>query len=77
MQALLSEITYQIGKRGWSGMMQRMTEKHKLTGTKDSKENAVTGTAHGVAIKIVDGKHNDRNYRRVFTADGKTLLFKG
>jgi hypothetical protein len=74
MQTLINEITYLAQKLGFDGMAKRMADKHKLTAGKD-RDTTLEGTAYGVRFKIVCGKHNNRSYKKVLHADGKTVLY--
>ena len=55
-------------------MVARMTDKYKLTSGK-TKDNTREGTVYGLRIMIVNGKHNNKHFRKVLTGDGKNTIF--
>jgi hypothetical protein len=71
---IANEVAYLTKKHGFEGMTARMTEKYKLVSGK-SKDNTREGKVYGMSITIVNGKHNNKHFRKVMTADGKTVIF--
>jgi hypothetical protein len=69
-----NEVAYLTGKHGFDAMAKRMTDKYKLSSSKDgmSKE----GTVYGIKIKIYCGKPNNRKFKKVSCHDDKTVIFK-
>jgi hypothetical protein len=69
-----NEVSYLVKKHGFDGMVARMTDKYKLT-TGKTKDNTREGKVYGMNIMIVNGKHNNKHFRKVMTGDGKNTIF--
>lgn len=55
-------------------MSEHMAKKYGLTAVTEGKDTFMQGKVFGIDIRIVNGKHNNRNYRKVLCHDDSILF---